>query len=282
MRALLLVVAAIFALNVAYGSFLFLSEFVQRRRARREVGALEAMWRADRNDTDRRATRSVGRMVLAGASLLLVSALTATSPTAREVVSRVTEAIGGLGGDRGVEAAASGTAPTTSAELAPTVTPTTSAGPSGSARQPGDDVTASELGLPDPAERVAPSDSSVTQRTDGPPAVSPSPIVGEPEPSPPSTGSPTPSTDVFTVEATATGPTTVVIEWGDVPQATRFEIERSIAGESAWPEGEHVSAGKQTVIVGDLQPGTTYVFRVTAFLAQGDPVEATDVVTTHP
>jgi hypothetical protein len=281
MRALLLVVAAIFALNVAYGSFLFLSEFVQRRRARREVGALEAMWRADRNDTERRATRSVGRMALAGASLLLVSALTATSQPARDVVSRVTEAIGGLGGDGGVEAAASGTAPTTSAELAPTVTPTTSAGPSGSARQPGDDVTASELGLPDPAERVAPSDSSVTQRTDEPPAASPSPIVGEPEP-PPSTESPTPSTDVFTVEATATGPTTVVIEWGDVPQATRFEIERSIVGESAWVEVHDVSAGKRTFTDGDLQPGTTYVFRVTAFLAQGDPVEATDAVTTQP
>ncbi len=85
---------------------------------------------------------------------------------------------------------------------------------------------------------------------------------------------------MFTVEAEATGPTSVVIEWGDGPQATRFEVEGSIVGESVSVEAD-VPASTRTFAVNGLQSGTTYVFRVTAFLAQGDTVEATDVVTTE-
>ena len=278
MRTLLLVVATIFALNVAYASFLVLSELVDRWRARREVGSLEAMWHTSRTHAGPRARGSAVRVALTGVALLLLSGLTVASPTAREVVSRVTGAIGGIGGDPSIEAAPPGSDATGSAGLAPTVTATASPEPSTGSSDPRDAGADPLPGEPDPRPREAAVVGRVTDPTEVPP-VGEGPAPGATDPEPSAGAEPTPPPQVtFHVEARATSSTMVDLEWDDVASVTRYDIERSVAGEDVWTSAGSSSPGHLSTTLDGFVPGVTYDIRVTAVRAQGDPLVARTTV----
>src|SRR5829696_8361132 len=92
MENLLLALAVILALNLAFGVRIALSEVRSRRKQRREVGVLESMWADDRPTADRqRRPRFAGRTTAAAAAALVLSgvAVASTSSTREAVISTV-------------------------------------------------------------------------------------------------------------------------------------------------------------------------------------------------
>jgi hypothetical protein len=101
---------------------------------------------------------------------------------------------------------------------------------------------------------------------------------------------PSPVADVGTdagapvaVAAVATSPTAIRLEWAPVADAVRYDIERS-PDTAAW-EAVATTTGEQTAYTDvALSPGTTYYYRVAAFVGQevsrSDAVSATTTVDT--
>jgi hypothetical protein len=99
----------------------------------------------------------------------------------------------------------------------------------------------------------------------------------------------TPSPDVPTVEAGGTGApstvaavststTTIRLEWAAVPAADRYTVERS-SGQVTWTDVGTTAGGDTSYVDDSVSAGTTYYYRVIAFVAgvslPSDAVSAT-------
>jgi len=280
-RTVLVIVAGIVVANLGFLLILAAQDLHERRKERREVRRLHDLFRSPGHPL-LRAThgpkRLVGRSVVAVAAVVVLGGVAIASPTIRDaVVSGAIRAADIVAGDAHLgEGAAEETSPSSRTEG--------SRSPSGETRPPADSGSAESVsgggenrgdGRGAGAEPTPPA----------PPGETPSPSgAAEPVPSPspsPAPSDPTPPPDVpFTATAEPTSPTTIVVSWDRVPTATAYSVTRSILGSNDWVDVARVPAGKRSTVSGELQPGTTYLFRVTATIARGgEEVDETSATT---
>jgi hypothetical protein len=274
------IVACVVAANLALVLSLALHDLHQRRRRRREISRLNALFDAPAHALSparRGGSRLIIRSTVAAAAVLVLSGVAMADPTIREaIISTANRAADVVIGERepGSAAADETTSPPSSSER--------SASPSAGER-PAD---------PGRSEAVGGANGNVREGTapgpEPPPAAgdgsSPSePTDDVPTPTPPDTPSdPSTSPDpTFTAEAEATSPTTILVTWSRMPTAKAYSVSRAISGSSDWSEVARVPAGKVSAVSNELEPGTTYLFRVTAMLARGgeEPVAQTSATT---
>jgi hypothetical protein len=258
MENLLLALAVILALNLAFGVRIALSEFRSRRKLRREVGALESMWARDRSPAERgpRHRRFASRTIAAAAAALVLSgvAVAATSTTREAVLSTVGGVIDRFTEEPDVEAAGADATIGPSAG-GPTASASDGAERDGATRDPNDEG----------AVGTGRSASSAPAPSIATPSVVPSTT-------PSSSPSESPAPPMFTARAEPLTATTIRVSWDLLPSASSYLVERSPDGVDAWEVVAQFPAG-ETSTIAEVTPGT-YSFRVTATTDVG-PMHAT-------
>jgi hypothetical protein len=283
MEPLAVVLAAILALNLAYGLFIGLLEMRRHRKARREIGTLEAMWRLDPRSplrSERRAVRSFRVAGVLAVSLMVLSGIAIATPGGLGRVSTVTEAIGDLfaapdgqvaeapehgDGSTPIEGTSGGRAD-----------PTAGDGDGGAVNH---DVAPGRES--DPSSVDDPVLSDVTQTDTAPEARNPDPeqppVDGDP-PTPPAE-SPAPEPEpVITLLADPLSDTSVMLAWDALPAATGYRLERTGGSSDGW--SVEVPAGTTSMTDGGLAPETEYTYRITATLDDGSSIVDDATVTT--
>jgi hypothetical protein len=266
MENLLLALALILALNLAFGLHIALSEVRSRWKFRREVGALESMWADDRSPIDHepRRGRFVGRTTAAAAAALVLSgvAVASTGSTREAVISTVGGVVGAV--DRFMEQPS-----VDAAGIDATIAP--------SAEEPA--ASASAGAQRDGATRE-PDGAGVEADTSSTASAAPSTIAAptvDASPSPVAAESPVPP--VFNASAEPLSETTIQVSWDPLPSATEYLVERSPDGVDAWGVVAQIPAGEFSTTA-DVPSGVSY-FRVTATTDAG-PVQATASASTEP
>ena len=253
MDNLLLALAAILALNLAFGVRIAISEFLSRRKDRRELGALESMWHHDptRAAREPRRPRLAGRTVAAGAAVVILSGAAIATPAGEAVVSTVGGVVDRLTDD------------STIAEPAPDLDPTPpDRAPSArEASDPSSDGSHHERN--NAGERGGSSASS----TVSPSARSPAEPTAVPSSAVEPTASPLPPAELL-ARANPLSPTEIEVAWDPLPSATSYLVECS----PDCPSGSVTvdpSSGIGATTFGGLTPGTSYEFGVTAMTGTG-------------
>jgi hypothetical protein len=275
-KVLIAVVAWILAINVAYAAWLAISEFVRGRRARREVGTLDAMWQLP--DVPRGARRRPSRVLAGALAVVVLGGVAIATPAGEEVVSTVGGVIGDLRGepDDGDVAEAGDDDALVSPDAKPTREPSTSPTPSDDPRDrprgngggPGE-VT-NDPGRDPTSSPATPPDAGVAPSVDA----SPSPTTS-PEPSPP------PPVGTFASAAEALSDTEISVTWERVPSATGYLVLRSDGGGAPVLVAD-LSAGKRVTVASDLSADTTYDFTITAQSSDGVLATSSASATTLP
>ena len=277
MRTVLVIVACVVAANLGLVLALALQDVLARRKRRREIARLDALFDPPARPFSRAShgrTRLANRAQVAAAVFVVLSGVAMAHPSIRDaVVATADRAAGVVAGDR--EPGATPAEGTTSPSHA-----TDGSAPPDAGTRPdaGRDRAGSSGGSADGDRRAPGAEPAPTPAHD---PASPSASVEVVPSSPPAPSDPPEPTDTaLAPTAEPTSPTTVVVSWNRVPTAKAYSVTRAIAGSDGWVEVEGVSAGKRSVVSADLQPGTTYRFRVTATLAGGGEQVAEAFATT--
>ena len=265
MDNLLFALAAILALNVAFGVRIAISEFFSRRRDRQELGALESMWHHDPAGAEReRRRRRLGRRTAAAAAAVLVlSGAAIAKPTREAVVSTVGVVVERFTDGSTIAAPAPQTDPSPS-DPAPPESETSAPSSRGSHRGRND------VGERGDAAAATTGSASALPTPEGTSA--PSPPVDPTAESPPELR--------LDVRAVSLSSTAIQVSWDPVPSATSYLVECSPDCPTGAAVVDPSPDGGSTTFDG-LIPATSYGFAVTADTDAG-PVRDDVSATTSP
>jgi hypothetical protein len=264
MDNLLIALAAILALNLAFGLRIAISEFFSRRKDRRELGALESMWQHDPGNGVREPRRSflARRTVAAGAAVIILSGAAFATPARDAVISTVGDVVDRLTGDQSIAASAPAPDPIPS-DAAPREREVSDSD-DGSRHERSN---AGERG-DDPASSPT---ASATTRPEDERSVDPS---NTPEPTTPS---PAPEL-ALNPRANPVSANVIEVSWDPVPSATSYVVACSPDCPNASITVEPSSDPGPAIFDG-LTPETTYRFDVTATTDLGDVHDQTSETT---